>query len=249
MILFEKTVIDNEKVVNYFYLNRYENIVKSEIQRKIDFNYEKHHIIPKCMGGSNDIINILKCRRRVHFLLHFILNKAFPKNKGLYTACLFFKEFKNSRLYERSKKYQREYMINNNPAKEELVRKKISVGVLKNNLILTEEQKKSVRKKLSTKTQERIRNKTHNFIENHPMNNKETKEYILSKLNSDEKRKITSERQKCNNSIISVLNKIEQYMLDNNLSWNQAALECKDKKITRCLYSEETYIKWLKSRK
>ena len=78
---------------------KFENRIKSKEQY-----YEKHHIVPKCMGGSDDFNNIVKCRLRVHFILHFLLSKAFPCNRGLITSCLYFKKARNSRLYEIMKK-------------------------------------------------------------------------------------------------------------------------------------------------
>ncbi len=37
------------------YRKHYENLIKTRINRKLqpDVYYEKHHIIPKCWGGSN----------------------------------------------------------------------------------------------------------------------------------------------------------------------------------------------------
>lgn len=104
MIFFEKKVIEKEKVINYFFLDRYERIVMNEIKRDESSRHEKHHIVPKCMGGSDDFNNIVKCRLRVHFILHFLLSKAFPCNRGLITSCLYFKKARNSRLYEIMKK-------------------------------------------------------------------------------------------------------------------------------------------------
>ena len=248
MIFFEKKVIEKEKVINYFFLDRYERIVMNEIKRDESSRHEKHHIVPKCMGRSDDFNNIVKCRLRVHFILHFLLSKAFPCNRGLITSCLYFKKARNSRLYEIMKKHHSRQMIENNPAKRNDVREKISQGILNRNLLRTDEEQEKIKRSLSKRTQERIKNKTHNFIKNHPMKNGNTKDYILSNLNSQENRKITSERQKKNNSIIGILKKIEKYMIDNCITWDQAAIECKNKKITRAAYSEATYIKWLKSK-
>jgi len=49
--------------------------------------YEKHHIIPKCLGGSNKG-NLVHFTGREHFIAHWLLNKMFKdevvKNKMLY---------------------------------------------------------------------------------------------------------------------------------------------------------------------
>lgn len=39
---------------------------------------EKHHIIPKSMGGSNDKSNLIKFTAREHFLAHRLLAKIYP---------------------------------------------------------------------------------------------------------------------------------------------------------------------------
>ena len=40
-----------------------------------DVYSEKHHIIPKCMGGNNDKENLIKISGREHFILHWLLTK------------------------------------------------------------------------------------------------------------------------------------------------------------------------------
>ena len=40
-----------------------------------DVYTEKHHIIPKCMGGNNDKENLIKISGREHFILHWLLTK------------------------------------------------------------------------------------------------------------------------------------------------------------------------------
>lgn len=45
--------------------------------------YEKHHIIPKCMGGSDDKDNIVCLSAKAHFVAHHLLCKAHPTNTKL----------------------------------------------------------------------------------------------------------------------------------------------------------------------
>ncbi len=47
---------------------------------------EKHHIIPKCLGGSNDVSNIVVLNAREHYIAHWILTKVYPKNRKLLYA-------------------------------------------------------------------------------------------------------------------------------------------------------------------
>lgn len=55
---------------------------------------EKHHIIPKCMGGSNDKSNIVKLTARQHFVCHLLLTKMVNKqpyiSKLKYAAILLY---------------------------------------------------------------------------------------------------------------------------------------------------------------
>jgi len=73
--------------------------------------YEKHHIVPKCMGGTNEDENIIKLSPRLHFLAHYFLSKGYPKNKKIQHAFAMMivcnpyqSRFINSRLYESAKK-------------------------------------------------------------------------------------------------------------------------------------------------
>lgn len=42
-------------------------------------NYEKHHIIPSSLGGSNDIDNLVLLTPKEHFIAHFLLLKIYKK--------------------------------------------------------------------------------------------------------------------------------------------------------------------------
>jgi hypothetical protein len=45
-----------------------------------DVYYESHHILPKCLGGSNKKDNLVLLTAREHFLAHWLLAKANPDN-------------------------------------------------------------------------------------------------------------------------------------------------------------------------
>lgn len=47
---------------------------------------ETHHIVPKCMGGSNDPTNLVRLTPEEHYLAHQLLVKIYPNNKGLVWA-------------------------------------------------------------------------------------------------------------------------------------------------------------------
>lgn len=48
--------------------------------------YERHHILPKCMGGKDVYDNLIYLSARCHLLAHWLLMKAFPEERGLKIA-------------------------------------------------------------------------------------------------------------------------------------------------------------------
>lgn len=80
-----------------------------------DVYTEKHHIIPKCLGGNNKKDNIVKLTAREHFLCHWLLTKMVKgkrENWQMYNAfsCMLYRNndvqqrYKiNSRLFEKLK--------------------------------------------------------------------------------------------------------------------------------------------------
>jgi hypothetical protein len=44
---------------------------------------EKHHIIPRCMGGSSEKSNLTKLTAKEHFICHKLLHKIYPDNEKL----------------------------------------------------------------------------------------------------------------------------------------------------------------------
>jgi hypothetical protein len=43
--------------------------------------YETHHIIPKCIGGGNELENLVNLTAREHFLVHWLLTKMISDKK------------------------------------------------------------------------------------------------------------------------------------------------------------------------
>jgi len=59
--------------------NKYTKFYYSLINKRKDESpegiIENHHIIPKCLGGSNEVENIVKISPREHFVCHLLLTK------------------------------------------------------------------------------------------------------------------------------------------------------------------------------
>lgn len=69
---------------------------------------ERHHIIPKCMGGGNEIDNLVLLPLKAHYLAHYILHKAYPDNINLAHAfaCMSLGSKKHERVFS-SKQYEK----------------------------------------------------------------------------------------------------------------------------------------------
>lgn len=70
------------------YQRIYDNLVFKGKNRTLTGYKEKHHIIPRCMGGSDDIENLVNLTPEEHFLAHQLLIKIYPDVPGLAYAIL-----------------------------------------------------------------------------------------------------------------------------------------------------------------
>ena len=63
--------------------------------------YEKHHIIPKCKGGSNLEDNLTNLTAKEHYIAHFLLHMMYPTDRSLWFAlfCMAFLETNGQRRY------------------------------------------------------------------------------------------------------------------------------------------------------
>lgn len=62
--------------INNKYTNTYFKIIKAaQARTSIDGYTENHHIIPKCLGGSNEKDNLVRLTAREHFICHYMLTK------------------------------------------------------------------------------------------------------------------------------------------------------------------------------
>jgi len=65
----------------------YDNIIYNNQIKKCTSPYkERHHILPKCLGGSNEKSNLVYLSYREHFLCHWLLIKIYPDNFKLKAA-------------------------------------------------------------------------------------------------------------------------------------------------------------------
>lgn len=68
------------------YKKLYENLIKSAQNNPKEDSYkELHHIVPECVGGTNDLNNKVLLTARQHYLAHWLLYKIY-KNSSLVHA-------------------------------------------------------------------------------------------------------------------------------------------------------------------
>jgi hypothetical protein len=62
---------------------------------------EKHHVIPRCMGGVDDKDNLVELTAREHFIVHKLLCKIYPTEDKLFFAYRMMAIMKTSKDNER----------------------------------------------------------------------------------------------------------------------------------------------------
>lgn len=86
------------------YSRWYYSIIQNAINRNVINGYvEKHHIIPKSLGGSNKFQNIVTVTAREHYILHLLLTKMTKKkhrSKMIHAAWNMCQQTKPGRNYK-----------------------------------------------------------------------------------------------------------------------------------------------------
>jgi hypothetical protein len=70
------------------YLNIYNDLCNvGKIDRNLEY-FEKHHILPRCLGGTNDKNNLTKLTYREHYIAHWLLIKLYPNEPKIHYSFL-----------------------------------------------------------------------------------------------------------------------------------------------------------------
>ncbi len=80
----------------------YYKIIARGEDRDLIGHYERHHILPKCIGGSNESSNIVKLTAREHFICHRLLVRMHPNNAKIKYAAWAMCHQRNSRKMKRT---------------------------------------------------------------------------------------------------------------------------------------------------
>jgi hypothetical protein len=77
-------------------------IAKAKVRNKKAI-YEKHHIMPKCLGGNNEKSNIVKLTPKEHYIVHMLLCKftfGYAKHKMLFAFNAMSSLIRKNRTYK-----------------------------------------------------------------------------------------------------------------------------------------------------
>jgi hypothetical protein len=73
----------NNKYYIWYYKIISNAISQNRVKNSIDY-FEKHHIIPKCLGGNNTKNNLVLLSAKEHFICHILLTKMVEKNTDIW---------------------------------------------------------------------------------------------------------------------------------------------------------------------
>ena len=114
------------------YQRIYNQIIERAKTRQLSCYKEKHHIVPRCMGGVDEN-NIVELTAREHFLCHILLCEIYPKEYKLKHALFLMAIGKQkvkeniyvigSRVYERLKKEYSQMLIGKKHSEETCIKK------------------------------------------------------------------------------------------------------------------------------
>jgi hypothetical protein len=70
------------------YKHHYEKLIQRAKNRTLPKPFERHHVIPKCLGGSDECSNIVCLTPEEHYIAHQLLVKIYPTNDKLVHAAI-----------------------------------------------------------------------------------------------------------------------------------------------------------------
>lgn len=152
----------------------YNQIIERAKKRIIEDYTEKHHIIPKCLGGTDDEENLVNLTAREHFLVHWLLCNIYTDNLKIKFAFVMMCNVKNGkqRRYtpsSRSFEYARKCMLEIN---KELGRQKVGKKYPK-----LSEAKKGY--KFSNESRQKMSNSHKNLSQHHRDNINKSKQNMM----------------------------------------------------------------------
>lgn len=98
------------------YFKHYGLLIERARNRKIQGYKEKHHVIPRCMGGSDSKENLVDLLPEEHYIAHQLLVKMYPEHPGLLSAAMMMTANRSgNKVYGWLRKRWSDKMRSNNP--------------------------------------------------------------------------------------------------------------------------------------
>ena len=104
-------LIMEEYEVRYKYYCIYNKLINKSLSRGLDKSkikeiMEKHHILPRCMGGKDEESNYVLLTPKEHYIAHLLLHRIYPEHKGLLYAVFKMASIKSKRSFISSRMYE-----------------------------------------------------------------------------------------------------------------------------------------------
>lgn len=82
------------------YQKIYQQLINKSKSRSLECYTETHHIIPRCLGGTDDLSNLVELTPEEHYVAHQLLVKIHTNNgRLLYAAVMMCSNRMNNKLY------------------------------------------------------------------------------------------------------------------------------------------------------
>jgi len=129
------------------YQKIHNQIIERAKQREIDGYKERHHIIPRCLGGDDSVDNIVLLAAREHFIVHKLLCRIYPNEDKLFFAYRMMAVMKNS------KDNKRNYYISAREFEEIRILANEKIGNITRGRKMSKRSKEVIEKQLATRKQ------------------------------------------------------------------------------------------------
>ena len=136
----------------------HDDIIERAKDRCLEGYSEKHHIIPKCLGGSDSPDNLVRLTAREHFIVHKLLCEIYPNESKLHWAAFMMAQCKGKHMNSRDYRISsREYAwLKENLVVSDEAKKKISESQKGNTYRLGTTHSKETKKKMSQAAMGRV---------------------------------------------------------------------------------------------
>jgi hypothetical protein len=150
------------------YQKIYNQIIERAKNRILEGYKEKHHIIPKCLGGEDNKENLVELTAREHFLCHMLLCEIYPDKSKLWYALFLMSIGKkkrkenqhiiSSRTYERIKN-EWQSVVKNKPKPEGFMSAALKEKISKSNKGISRNKGRELSKEIKQKISDKKKGK------------------------------------------------------------------------------------------